>query len=340
MQSIERILAAAALHWRLLVRTPAQIASSLGLAVISIIVFGLLFKSGGSIALGIAGHAAPTATAGVTWTTGKLGSLLTRLRADQLGGVLVATRSGLQAYVNPADPTQAAIATAVMIQLAAALGGHAVQLGLHEVAHGTQSNNVGWLLPGLLGSLLMWANFFVGQHLAQWREFGLLKRLGTTCMRPFEFLLGQALGQLAFSLAEAAVFLAIGRYFFGVVLPDNLALLAGLIVLGSICLMSLGYLLGGLSAHAQAVNSIALLVAFPMMFLGGTYFSVSQSAGAIGAIVRAIPLSHLNDALRGLIDYGGTTYTWGLKTDLLVIAAWTVLSALAASRLWRFSARA
>jgi len=115
---------------------------------------------------------------------------------------------------------------------------------------------------------------------------------------------------------------------------------ARMIALGSVCLMSLGYLIGGLAARSQGANSIALLVAFPMMFLGGTYFSVSQSAGAIGAIVRAIPLSHLNDALRGLMDYGGASYTWGLSTDVLVVAAWAVLSALIASRLWRFSAHA
>ena len=71
--------------------------------------------------------------------------------------------------------------------------------------------------------------------------------------------------------------------------------------------------------------------------LGGTYFSVSGSSGVIGTVVRVIPLSHLNDALRGLMDYGGTAYTWGLHTDLLIIALWTVLSAVAAGRLWRFS---
>ncbi len=105
-------------------------------------------------------------------------------------------------------------------------------------------------------------------------------------------------------------------------------------------IMSMGYLIGGFARRAQGANSLTLLIAFPMMFLGGTYFGVSQSTGILGTIVRVIPLSHLNDALRGLMSYGGSGYSFGLQTDLIVLAVWTVLAAIAASRLWRFTASA
>lgn len=335
--ALRRVGATADVHLKLLVRNPAQVIGSLGLAVISMVVFGLLFKSGTPVAIGMAGGLPVS----IHWpdlhlVTGSLGALLAALRHGNLAGVLAPAGTGYVGYVNRADPMGSAAALAAMTRIVSVSLGHPLPLAVRTVAHGEHLTTLDWLAPGLMGSLLMWANFYVGANLAQWREFGLTRRLGATALRPGEFILGQALAQLLFSVGEAVVFLVLGRVVFGMRWPEALGLVALMVVAGALCLMSVGYLIGALSARTQGANAMALLVAFPMMFLGGTYFGVSHLGGAMGLVVAAIPLWHLNDALRAIIDGRTGSLTGALSTDLGVLAAWTAGAGLLAARLTRW----
>src|SRR6266481_8446959 len=67
-------------------------------------------------------------------------------------------------------------------------------------------------------------------------------------------------------------------------------------------------------------NSVLLLVSFPMMFLGGSYFPVSGAPSFLQPVIHALPLYYLNDALRQVI-YNGAS--WGaIQTSMLVMMAW------------------
>jgi ABC-type multidrug transport system permease subunit len=75
------------------------------------------------------------------------------------------------------------------------------------------------------------------------------------------------------------------------------------------------------------------LVAFPMLFLGGSYFPV-ESSGVLAPVVNAVPLTHLNDALRAVInDGGGVSELW---VSWLVLAAWAVMGFVVSMRLFRW----
>lgn len=338
--SVRRIGASAVVHLKLLVRNPAQVIGSLGLAVISMVVFGLMFKPSTAVAVGVA----PAPPGWIHWpdlhlVAGRAGALIASLRRGNLDGVLVRSGTGYTGWVNPAYPVGSSAAIDAMTRIVAVLAHRPLPMVTRTVAHGRHLTTLDWLAPGLLGSLLMWANFYVGAHLAQWREHGLTRRLGATALRPGEFILGQALAQLSFSLSEAALFLVLGRVAFGLRLPQAMGLLALVVLAGTGCLMSMGYLIGALSSRAQGANALALLVAFPMMFLGGTYFTVTSLGGTLGLLVRIIPLSHLNAALRSIMDGGTRALTGSLDRDLAVLVAWTAAAGLAAARWTRWEAR-
>jgi ABC-2 type transport system permease protein len=80
-----------------------------------------------------------------------------------------------------------------------------------------------------------------------------------------------------------------------------------------------------------------MLVAFPIMFLGGSYFSVSTLTGTLGALVKWLPLTALNDALRGLMTYRGHETAYGWSHDATVLAAWLIGSAVLAATTFRWS---
>ena len=84
----------------------------------------------------------------------------------------------------------------------------------------------------------------------------------------------------------------------------SLLLLAFTVVLGVATMLSIGYLLGSFFNGATAVNAVANPVAFPMLLLGGSYFPLEVPT-ALSPLVNAIPLTHLNEALREIVNGDG-----------------------------------
>jgi ABC-type multidrug transport system permease subunit len=70
-----------------------------------------------------------------------------------------------------------------------------------------------------------------------------------------------------------------------------------------------------------------------MLFLGGSYFPVDSSP-ALAPIVNAVPLTHLNDALRTVINDGGDVNE--LWLNWVVLAGWTVVGFLTSMKLFRW----
>jgi len=56
-----------------------------------------------------------------------------------------------------------------------------------------------------------------------------------------------------------------------------------------------------------------------MMFLGGSYFPLDPPP-ALKPVIEAIPLTHLNDALREVVNHGGGL--GDIWLSWLILAAW------------------
>jgi ABC-type multidrug transport system permease subunit len=76
------------------------------------------------------------------------------------------------------------------------------------------------------------------------------------------------------------------------------------------------------------------LVMLPMWILSGTFFSYARFPQAIQPLVRALPLTGLNDALRGVMIDGASLARVALP--LGVVAAWGAVSFLVAVKIFRW----
>ena len=85
---------------------------------------------------------------------------------------------------------------------------------------------------------------------------------------------------------------------------------------------------------SEAASSILLLVSFPMMFLGGSYFDVSGAPSFLQPLIHIMPLYYLNEALRQVI-YNGAGWS-AIQTGMLVMLAWIVASMLVVWRNFRW----
>ena len=175
-----------------------------------------------------------------------------------------------------------------------------------------------FLTPGMVGMTIMWVNLGVGFMLVTWREQGILRRLGVTPLRPGSLIASQAVSFSIVSLMQTVIILTMGRLVFDVTISGSYLWLAVTVVLGVAAMLSIGYVIASLLKSVTSVNAVINLVAFPMIFLGRSYFPLDPPP-AVAPLVNAIPLTHLNDALREIVNYGGG------PSDLWL--PWAVLSA-------------
>lgn len=343
-------------------RNRLLVITSLGLALISIFVFGWLFGSSGSaqLRLGLVDEDRTPISAqlvsqlrandSLLLDTGSQSAEVAALRAGNRDAVLIITsgfgaslasgHAPLLVYYNQSDPvTQAAARSAIqsiVANLNAGITGPASVVTLSEQAVSVHHlRQIDWLTPGMLGQLVMWANLSVGIVLVQWRKQGILRRLAATPLRPSVLIGSQILARVLISLAQGAVLLAVAIVVFNVHIVGSWLALGLVVALGSLAMLSVGFVIGSFARSQEVAQTLNFLVSFPMMFLGGSYFPTTSAPAFLAPVINAMPLTYLNDALRGIINNGaGLAAT---QTDLLVLAAWMVVALIVSIRAFRWA---
>lgn len=192
---------------------------------------------------------------------------------------------------------------------------------------------IDFLTPGMVGMAIMWLNLGVGFLLVTWREQGILRRLGVTPLRPGSLIASQAVSFALVSLTQVVIILSMGRLIFDVDINGSYLWLALTVFLGVAAMLSIGYVVASLLKTVTSVNAVINLLAFPMIFLGRSYFSMDPPP-SVAPLVNAIPLTHLNDALREVVNHGGGL--GDLWLSWAALAAWVAGGFIVSVRLFRW----
>jgi ABC-2 type transport system permease protein len=120
---------------------------------------------------------------------------------------------------------------------------------------------------------------------------------------------------------------------FDVKTEGSYLLLAVTGMLGVLCMLALGYTIASFARSVTSYSAAQQLLAFPMLFLGRSYFPIDPSP-ALNPIVQAVPLTHLNDALREIINRGGGL--GDVWVSWLTLLAWAAAGYLISIRLFRW----
>ncbi len=192
---------------------------------------------------------------------------------------------------------------------------------------------IDFLAPGMVGMTIMFTNLAVGFLLVNWREMGILRRLGVTPLKPGVLIASQAVSFAFVSLAQVTLILTVGRLVFDVNVQGSYLWLALTAIIGVVCMLSIGYTIASFARTVQSFSAVQQLVAFPMLFLGRSYFPIDPSP-ALRPVVEFVPLTHLNDALREIINHGaGPGDLW---VSWLVLLVWAAGGYLISMRVFRW----
>ena len=194
---------------------------------------------------------------------------------------------------------------------------------------------VDFLVPGLLGMNLMGTGMWgIAFSLVVARNGNLLKRLVAAPVRRSHLLGAQLTSRLIFLIPEAGALLLFAHFALGVPLRGSIILLAGVSLLGALAFSGLGLLTAARPRTIEGVSGVMNLVMVPMWVFSGIFFSTERFPAALQPFIQALPLTALNDALRGVM-LEGTGFA-GLWTEVALLAAWGLVSFLIALKIFRW----
>ncbi len=207
-----------------------------------------------------------------------------------------------------------------------------------ETINANNLRYIEFLLPGLIAlSIMQMSVFSVAFVFTQYKEKGVLKRLLATPMRPIQFVAANAITRLLVSVVQAAIFIIAGVLLFHVAVVGSYWLLALSVILGALMFLGLGFTISGLAKTTDSVPVFANLVVFPMMFLGGTFFAVSNMPGWLQVIAKVLPLTYFSTALREVMTKGsGVAVIW---PDILGMVVWALILIALATYTFSFQER-
>lgn len=336
---IELVLA----RWRSFYREPGVLFWSFGFPIALAIALGIAFRSQGPQPVAVAVQAQDGADLVLTGLAENK-----EVRATQMeeGAANVALRTGKVALVvvpgSPPtyrfDPTrpEGRLARAVVDeQLQRSQGRADMYQAVEAPVTEPGSRYIDFLIPGLIGTTLMQGGLWgVGYVIVEMRTRKLMKRLLATPMKKRDFLLAFVLVRALFLLVELPVLLVFAALVFDVPVHGSLLLFTAMATLGSLSFAGLGLLVASRAENIQTASGLINLASLPMLITSGTFFSSAKFPDVVQPIVQALPLTALNDGLRGIMldGYGPRE----LLPQIAILAAWGVGTFVIALKLFRW----
>ena len=259
--------------------------------------------------------------------------------AEQLrkGGVALVVVPG-EPLVYRYDSTRAESRTARLVAddaLQRALGRRDLRAVTDQKVMEKGSRYIDFLIPGLLGLNLMGTGMWgMGYAVVDARKRRLIKRLLASPMRRSAYLMSFILARLAMLGPEVVLLLGFGAVVFGVPFRGSVLAVAALVLIGAMCFAGLGLLTASRARTVEMVSGLMNLIMMPMWILSGVFFSSANFPAAMQPLIKALPLTALNDALRAVIIDGAPLAAVAGPTA--VCAAWGVVAFAVALRIFRW----
>lgn len=186
-----------------------------------------------------------------------------------------------------------------------------------------QLNYFDFILIGLLGMALMNSSVNgIAVGMSKYREDKILKRITTTPLPSWRFIVANLLSRLVINFAQVSLILIIGVYYFQAHIYGSVPLIYLLSLLGAVLFQLIGFTIAGFTKTTQAAEGMATSVTIPMMFLAGVFFPIEQLPKWLFSVVQYLPLAPLLRIMRNLaLDNASPLNN---PSDLILIGAWIV----------------
>ncbi len=189
-----------------------------------------------------------------------------------------------------------------------------------------------FVLIGIIGMAMMnSAVQGLAISISRYREDQILKRITTTPLPGWQFIVAQVVSQLLENVVQIAIIIFVGVKFFHAHVGNIPALIA-LSLVAAVLFQLLGFFVATITKNSDAADSMATAITVPMMFLSGVFFPIDSLPAWFHNIVQFLPLSPLLRIMRSVSLEGGHIFDNPFQTWLII--AWIV--GLLGLTIWRF----
>src|SRR5712692_5686869 len=245
-------------------------------------------------------------------------------------------QGGLQYRYDPARPESVLARAQVDDAMQTAAGRHDVLQTKAATSSEPGSRYIDFLIPGLLGMNLMNSGMWgIGFALVDMRQRKLLKRFVGTPMRRGDFLLALLSSRLVLMLIEIGLLLTLGVIVFHMKVMGSVFSITLLGALGAVAFGGIGLLTASRAQKIESVSGLMNLVMMPMWIFSGVFFSYERFPAVVHPLIKMLPLTALNDALRATILEGASLTAQSGR--LLVLVLWGGISFALALRWFRWT---
>ncbi len=200
---------------------------------------------------------------------------------------------------------------------------------------GREVTYIEWLFPGILGMNIMFSSLFgVGYVVVRYRKNGVLKRMSVTPVRPHEFMTAQILSRIFVLLSTTAIVYTGTVLIFGFENHGSYLTLLLVFTLGGFTMTSLGLLVASRIASEELAEGFLNILTWPMMFLSEVWFSLEGARPWVKSVSGVLPLTHLVDCARRVLNDGAGIYD--LRYQLISLAVMSVVFITTGSLLFKW----
>lgn len=197
------------------------------------------------------------------------------------------------------------------------------------------SRYIDFVVPGLLGMTIMGGGIWgMGFSIVDQRRKNLLKRLVATPMSRAEYLASYVASRLVLLTIEGVVLVGLSLMMFGVPMRGSWFTLGVTVVIAALAFGGLGLLIASRSSTIEGVSGLMNLTMLPMWVLSGVFFSSENFPDRIQPVIKALPLTATNDALRAIMLRGAGLFEIG--PQLVVLFLWMLVCFALALRIFKW----
>jgi ABC-2 type transport system permease protein len=162
--------------------------------------------------------------------------------------------------------------------------------------------------------------------MAIYREGGILKRLRATPLSPITILGTHVAVKLGFTVCSLGLLVLAGKRLFPGVMRVNVLSFTMAVLLGTLGILSLGFVIASLVPTARFAQPIGAVVLYPMLALSGLFTPLSRLPAGLRAAAYLLPTTHAVALLQGVWDGSGWTAHW--VNAVALVALFLAYSAL------------
>ena len=252
------------------------------------------------------------------------GSAVAPNRASMLAGIYAVWWREIIVFMRESPRIISSVASPIiwLVVFGAGLGGSVTISGL-DYQH--------FIFGGILVQTFLFSSLFYGAYLVWDRKIDVLKAVLVSPLSRSSIFLGKVLGGVTISLVESVIVLILG-YLLGMENSPAVMLTAlAVVAVASAGLTALGLTVGSFMESPEGFQLLSSLVLFPLFFLSGALFPISNLSGPLGLIASVNPVTYIVDLLRGVLS---NVHYFPFSIDIAALAIFLLAANLVG--IWAF----